>query len=325
MPLPCYKSGRFSLLRNGEKRLDIGELSMHKRFKLTLTKRKIMIAWLFIIPVLLVRLLTTVYPMITVFYYSFLKYDLIQRIKKFAGLLNYIGLSRDVQFYNSLKFTAIFTIFSTLAIIVFGIFLALLMKTSFIGRKIVRTVILIPWGMPMIVTAIAANWAFNDTYGIVNDLIRRTVDSQFHFPWITSVQGSQVAVIMVNVWKNTPFFAVMMLAAFQGVPLELYESAKIDGANNVATFFRITLPFVLRSFIIVTIFVGVWQISSFDIVYAMTKGGPGTATSLLAYRLYAHAIQQLNYGSASAITVVMFIMAAAYGLFGLWLYRKVDY
>lgn len=293
--------------------------------KLTFGQKKIALAWLFIAPVLLIRLLTTLYPVLSVFYYSVLEYDLIQRKKEFAGIFNFLNLIDSHAFQESLSFTAKFTITSVFCIIVFGTALALLLKQNFGGRKLVRTVTLIPWGLAMIVISIAGTWMFNDTYGIVNDMIRRIGFTGYSFTWLADMNGAQTAVIIVNVWKNTSFFAIMMLAAFQGVPMELYESAKMDGANGITTFFRITMPYVMGTFILTAIFIGIWQINSFEIVYAMTKGGPGSSTSLLAYRLYLEATKSMNYGAASAITVIMFLVTAAYGLLGLSLFRKIDY
>ena len=226
---------------------------------------------------------------------------------------------------ESLSFTAVFTIVSVAAIIVLGIALALLLKQEFAGRKLIRTIALIPWGLSMIVVSIAALWAFDDTYGIVNDLIRRIGFEGFHYSWLVDKTGAQVAVIIVNIWKNVSFFGIIMLSAFQGIPGELFESAKMDGAGSWKILFHVSLPYVMRTFIIMIIFIGVSQINSFEIVYAMTKGGPGTTTSLLAYRLYMEATKNMNYGMASAITVVMFLVTAVYGLIGLKLYRKIDY
>lgn len=293
--------------------------------KITLSKRKILFAWICILPILLIRAWTTVYPVITMFYYSLLDFDLIRRTKEFAGLQNFKKLTTNKQFLESLSFTVIFTTISILFIIILGIGLALLLKQNFNGRKLIRTISLIPWGLSMIVVSIAALWAFDDTYGIVNDLIRRIGFSGYHFNWLSDKTGAQVAVIIVNIWKNVSFFGIIMLAAFQGIPGELFESAKIDGASNWKILFNISLPYVMKTFIIMIIFIGVSQINSFEIVYAMTKGGPGTTTSLLAYRLYMEATKNMNYGMASAITVVMFLVTAVYGIAGLSLYRKVDY
>lgn len=259
------------------------------------------------------------------FYYSLLDYDLIKRTKEFAGLKNFRKLAKNTQFLESLSFTVKFTVISILAIIVLGVAIALLLKQEFGGRKLIRTIVLIPWGLSTIVVSIAALWAFDDTYGIVNDLIRRIGFSGYHFTWLADKTGAQMAVIIVNIWKNVSFFAIIMLAAFQGIPSEIFESAKIDGANGWKTLFHVSLPYVMRTFVMMIIFVGVSQINSFEIVYAMTKGGPGTTTSLLAYRLYMEATKNMNYGMASAITVVMFAVTAVYGMVGLKIYRKVDY
>ncbi len=293
--------------------------------KITLNGRKTIFAWICILPVLIIRLWTTAYPVVAMSYYSLLDYDLIRRKKEFAGLMNFKNLLKNKQFLESLSFTVTFTVVSISFIIVLGIALALLMKQNFGGRKLIRTVALIPWGLSMIVVSIAALWAFDDTYGIVNDLIRRIGFSGYHFTWLADKTGAQVAVIIVNIWKNVSFFAIIMLAAFQGIPGELFESARIDGASNWKILFHVSLPYVMRTFIIMIIFVGVSQINSFEIVYAMTKGGPGTTTSLLAYRLYMEATKNMNYGMASAITVVMFLITAIYGIIGLRIYRKVDY
>lgn len=296
-----------------------------KARRFTMSHRKLAMAWVFILPVLLVRLLTTGYPILSVFYYSVLDYDLIRQKKEWGGLVNFKALLKNTAFKESLSFTVLFTLVSMLSIVVLGVALALLLKTNFRGRKLIRTVSLIPWGMPMIVVSIAASWVFNDTYGIVNDLIRRLFVEDFHLAWLSQATTAKIAVIIVNVWKSTPFFAIMMLSAFQGVPGELYESAKIDGAGAVTTFFRITMPYVMRTFLIMLIFNGIGQINSFEVVYAMTRGGPGSSTSLLAYRLYMEATKNMNYGMASAITVVMFSVTAIYALVLLFFYRKVDY
>ena len=293
--------------------------------KITLSRRKTIFAWICVLPVLVIRLWTTAYPVVAMSYYSLLDYDLIRRKKEFAGLQNFKNLAKNKQFLESLSFTVKFTVISICFIIVLGIALALLMKQNFGGRKLIRTVALIPWGLSMIVVSIAALWAFDDTYGIVNDLIRRIGFEGYHFTWLADISGAQVAVIIVNIWKNVSFFAIIMLAAFQGIPGELFESARIDGASNWKILFHVSLPYVMRTFIIMIIFVGVSQINSFEIVYAMTKGGPGTTTSLLAYRLYMEATKNMNYGMASAITMVMFLVTAVYGIIGLRIYRKVDY
>jgi len=291
----------------------------------SLQKRLVMVSWLFVLPVLLVRMLTTLYPIINVFYYSALDYDLINRTKDFNGFANFPTLIRDITVQQSLTFTFQFVVFCMLGIVILGTGLALLLKFDFRGRKFLRTTVLIPWGMPMIIACMAGRWIFNDTYSIINDMIRRVFNPDFRFAWLADPVGAKAAAILLNVWKNTPFFAIIMLAAFQGIPTELYESARIDGATGPRILRSIMLPYVLRTMIMACVFVGIAQINSFDIAYAMTRGGPGSSTALLAYRLYLFATKNLDYGSASALSVMMFCFTALYGIIGLRIHHRVDY
>ncbi|MDO4548523.1 MAG: sugar ABC transporter permease [Clostridia bacterium] len=302
------------------------QLSLTGRVKKnSLQRRMVLLAWAFILPVLLVRVFTTVYPVIQVFYYSLLDYDLINRTKEFTGLTNFAKIFSDVTVQQGIGFTVEYTLCSLALIIVLGIMLALLMKFEFRGRKLIRTTALLPWGMPMIIICMAGRWMFNDTYSIINDMIRRVFAPNFHYSWLSETNGAKAAAIILNVWKNTPFFAIMLLAAMQGIPDELYEAARIDGANGVQILFRIMLPYVMKTMVMTIIFVGVGQINSFDIAYAMTRGGPGSSTALIAYRLYLVATKNMDYGYASALSVVMFTFTAIFGGIGLFAHNRIDY
>lgn len=296
---------------------------LQQRF--SLQKRIIAICWLFIVPVLLIRALTTLYPVVKIFEYSALDYDLINRTKEFNWFRNFPTLIQDITVQQALQFTFEYAFFCMIGIVVLGTGLGLLLKHEFAGRKLLRTTILIPWGMPMIVACMAGRWIFNDTYSILNDLIRRVFDSDFHYAWLAEPTGAKAAAIILNIWKNTPFFGIIMLAAFQGIPTELYESARMDGASSVRILFSIMLPFVKRTMIMTIVFVGISQLNSFDIAYAMTRGGPGSSTALLGYRLYLYAVKNLDYGSASALSVMMFGITAIFGAIGLTLHNRVDY
>ena len=304
----------------------IMQLSLNGRSKKgSLQRQMVLLAWVFILPVLAVRIFSTVYPVIKVFWYSLLDYDLINRTKSFTGLTNFTKIFTDITVQQGIGFTLEYTFFSLLLIVVLGTVLALLMKCEFKGRKLIRTTALLPWGMPMIIICMAGRWMFNDTYSIINDMIRRLFNPNFHYSWLSETNGAKAAAIILNVWKNTPFFGIMMLAAFQGIPDELYEAARIDGANDVRILFSIMLPYVMKTMVMTIIFVGVGQINSFDIAYAMTRGGPGSSTALIAYRLYLVATKNMDYGYASALSVVMFLFTAAFGGIGLYINNKIDY
>lgn len=290
----------------------------------TAKRKKLLIAWLLVLPVLVIRLATTAYPTFSVFWYSLRDYSFLLRINEFSGFDNISYLLTDPKIGNSFSFTFTFTVVSIALMLLGGIALAHLLNVQFGGRRFLRTTALIPWALPMIVAGIAARWAFNDVYGIVNDLVRRFA-GDFHYDWLVSPVGAQAAIIAVDFWKNVSFFAILTLAGLQNVPSELHESAKIDGAGPFTLLVRITLPHIQRTLIIVTLFFIMWRLSSFDIVYAMTKGGPGSSTSLLAYRMYEEAFKNLNIGYASSIAVALFVIMAVAGGAGILLYRRVDY
>lgn len=293
--------------------------------KVSLGKRKVLIAWLLVFPALLIRGLTIIYPMITTAWYSLLNYKMITRTQKFVGLKNYIKMFSDPGVRESIRFTLIFTVVSVVLIVLFGTLLALLLNVKFKGKKFLRSIVLIPWAMPTIVVGIAAQWAFNDTYGFVNDFISRLSGTHCMFAWLVDPVGAQAAVIIVDVWKNVPFFAIMILAALQSVSIELYESAAIDGAGAIRRFFYITIPYVKRVLITMGLFFTLWRLTSFDLVYAMTQGGPGNKTALISYRITTEAFKNLNYGYASAISMVLFGIMIVVAAVGLKLQRRIDY
>ena len=247
------------------------------------------IAWLLVLPVVIVRAFTTLYPII-------------------------------MTFINS---TVKFTVVSMFFHLVLGVILALMLNMKIKGKKFLRTIVLIPWAMPMVVAGLAARWAFNDQYGLINDLIRRFVPN-FHYDWLVHANSAQGAVIAVDLWKDLPFFAILVLAALQFLSADIYEAAKIDGAEPVRAFFSITLPNIMKTILSLSIFFTMWRLTSFDLVYAMTSGGPGDSTSLLAYRIMQEAFTNLNLGYASAIAVCLFIVMTILSFIQLRAIKKFD-
>jgi len=277
-------------------------------------KRWDLLCWLLVAPALGTRIFCTLYPILRTVYDSLFQINKIRRINRFNGIGNYIQMLQDTNLLDTIQFTAIFTIASIALHTLLGVGLALLLNAQFRGRKVLRSVVLIPWATPLVVAGIAATWAFNDMYGFVNDLIRRVLPS-FSCDWLVGLATARWAVILVDVWKDTPFYAIMILAGLQSIPADLYEAAPAGGCGPVSSFFRITLPNIAPLMCTMTVFFSLWRLTQFDLVYAMTQGGPGTSTSLLSYRTYIEAFKNLNFGYASAISVVlclfMVVVAAA--------------
>jgi len=281
------------------------------------SKRYLTIAWLFVLPALLIRFFTTIYPIFETFRVSFYNVNLLRGINEYVGFENYINMFQDPKMITSITFTTIFVVGSMAGHIIFGVGLALILNMRIACQKVLRTIVLLPWAMPMVVIAIASKWAFNNDYGLVNDFIR-WFNPGFNLDWLIHTDTARFAVIAVDLWKDVPFFAILVLAGLQFIPSDIYEAAKIDGAGPIQSFFRITLPMISKNILILSIFFTMWRITSFDIVYAMTSGGPGEDTALLAYRITTEAFTNLNTGYAASIAIVLFIVMAV--LSGLSMY-----
>jgi multiple sugar transport system permease protein len=286
----------------------------------SLKARRILLAYALVAPVVLWRFATSVYPFVYTAYLSFFDRSPVRRSFDFVGLGNYTALVQDPDVHNTIVFTVIFTIVSVSLQLIYGLATAELLNRRFPFRNVARAVNLLPWAMPAIVTGVAAVWIFNQDYGLVDDLLWRVGGGR---PlWLSDVAHARLAVTFTDVWKNTPFLAVIFIGGLQGIPTELYEAARVDGANGLRAFRHITLPLLMPLIVSVSIFIAIYRVLTFDIVYALTGGGPGTATSLMSYVVYLQAFRVLNFGYASALAMVLFFMVLVIGVVGFGLLRR---
>jgi multiple sugar transport system permease protein len=287
-------------------------------------KKYLQIAWILVLPALLIRCFTTIYPMIETFRISFFDVKLLRGINHFVGLQNYVNIFHDSKVATSVKFTVIFVIGSMVFHIFLGIILALILNMKFGGQRVLRTIVLLPWAMPMVVVAIASKWAFNNDYGLVNDFVR-WFNPSFQLNWLINTDTARYAVIAVDLWKDLPFFAILVLAGLQFISDEIYEAAKIDGAGAIRSFFTITLPLISKNILTLSIFFTMWRLTSFDVVYAMTSGGPGESTALIAYRITTEAFTNLNTGYSASIAILLFFVMALLSGLSMLAAKRVDY
>lgn len=277
----------------------------------TNSKIKKYIPVILIIPIVIIRGFTTIYPIIITFINSLYNIKVLSGIHEFIGLKNYIDVFKDDKIISSIKFTAIFVIVSMLFHVLLGTVLALILNMKFRGRRFLRTIVLIPWAMPAVVIGMAAKWGFNNDYGLINDLIRRFIPS-FQFNWLINTGSARGAVISMDLWKDLPFFAILILSGLQFISEDVYEAAKVDGANSIQIFFKITLPLIIKNILTLCIPFTLWRLTSFDLVYAMTSGGPGEDTSLIAYRIAMESFANLNIGYASTLAIMLFVLMALF-------------
>ncbi|QOV19941.1 sugar ABC transporter permease [Blautia liquoris] len=284
---------------------------------------KWMIPWILILPVVLIRGFTTLYPILATLKNSLFDIKVLSGVKEFVGLSNYINVFNDPKIITSISFTLMFVVVSMIFHVVLGVALALILNMKFKGQRFLRTIVLIPWAMPAVVVGMAAKWGFNNDYGLVNDFIRRFVPS-FQYNWLINTGSARASVIIMDLWKDLPFFAILVLSGLQFISGDIYEAARVDGANGVQSFFRITLPLITKNVMTLCIPFTLWRLTTFDLVYSMTSGGPGEDTSLIAYRITTEAFTNLNVGYASTLAVMLFIVMAAFSFLNMKVMSKVD-
>ncbi len=288
---------------------------------MTLRQRFYLIAVLLLLPAIALRVFTSFYPFIQTLYLSTQRFNPAYPPQKFIGLGNFERLADDPVVQASIGFTVLFVVVSTFFQIVFGLALAHLLNAPFRLRNVARTLSLIPWAIPMVIAALGFRWLFDDQFGMIPDVLRRVLGMDTR--WLIDPQNAKVAIIAVNIWKSTPFVALVLLAGLQGISRDLYEAARVDGANWFTSLRYLTIPMLMPIIITTGMFMLVWQLAVFDLPFLMTGGGPGFSTTVMAQKIYLES-NSLNYGYAASIGVVMVVIVAIVGAVGLFLFRRFD-
>ena len=257
-------------------------------------------AWLLCAPAVIVMLLVTGYPIGYAVYLSLQKFDLrFPDEKEFVGLQNYIDVLSSSTWWTDVFNTVVITVASVALELVLGMLIALVMHRAIFARGAVRTAVLIPYGIVTVVAAFAWLYAFQKTSGFIPALFGQEQDL------FTSREGSFVVIILTEVWKTTPFMALLLLAGLALVPDELHEAARVDGASAWQRFWRITVPLMKPAILVALLFRTLDAFRVFDTVFIQTRGANQTETvSILGYN---ELITRLNLGVGSAISVLIFI------------------
>lgn len=286
----------------------------------SMATRRLLLAYALVAPVVIWRLATSIYPFGYTTYLSFFDHSPIRRSHEFIGLENYRAMLADPNIRETVDFTIFFTVISVGLQVILGLAVAQLLNQRFRLRSFARAVNLLPWATSSIVIGTAASWIFNQDYGLVNDLTWRLAGVRPM--WLSDVTNARFAVVLTDVWKNTPFLVVVFLGGLQGISRELYEASKLDGASGLRSFWSITLPLLMPLIISMSIFVAIFRVLTFEIVYALTEGGPGSSTSLMSYQVYLQAFRLLDFGYASALSMGMVGMVLVVGVVGFVLLRQ---
>lgn len=292
-----------------------------KRSGVDYQTRRSRIAWWLVAPAMLLLAAVAGWPLLRTLFYSFTDAMLdTPEDYNFVGFANYLDLSDGDHHYGILADplwwlavgnTLRFTLMSVSLELLFGMLLALLMNQKFRGQGLVRTAILVPWAIPTIVSARMWSWMFHDQYGVINDLLLRLGIIKTPLAWIAEPGLSMWAVVIVDVWKTTPFMALMLLAAMQLIPRDLYEAARIDGANAWQRFWRITVPLIMPAMIVALIFRVMDALRVFDLIYILTSNSEATVSVSGYSRDLLVSYQEMGSGSSASVLVFMMVAGIA--------------
>ena len=283
-----------------------------RRRRSKLQRRQTRIGWVLLIPALLVVALVAIYPLGKTIYYSFTNQEFLQGIEptKWVGLENYRTLWHDTIFRNAVWETIKFTLITVAFEFVLGMIIALVVNSSFKGRGAMRAVMLVPWAIPTVVAAQMWKWMFDDVYGVINDAgVRLHILSHSH-AWISEPSTALASVCAVDIWKTTPFVALLLLAGLQVIPGDLYEAASVDGASKLQQFWRITLPLLRPAILVALIFRTLDALRVFDVFYVFFGNRPDTQT--MAIYAQSTIVGDGHVGYGSAISVAIFLIIAVF-------------
>ena len=254
-----------------------------------------------VLPALIGTLIFIVIPVFFSFYLSFCRWDLLSDIK-FIGLKNYIELLSSPAFGLIIKNTFVFAVSTAVIAIIIPLVLAAVLNNKIRGTEFFKTAYFLPFITPMIVIAIAWEWIFDPNNGLLNYILKANIN------WLYDTKTAMLALIIVSAWKLIGYNMVIFLSGFSSLNPNLYEASKIDGANEIQTFFKITLPLLSPTIFFVLVITTISSFQVFDLIYLMTQGGPMNSTNVLVYWIYKNAFEFFNIGEASAGAYILFLI-----------------
>ena len=268
-------------------------------------------AWLFVVPALTIVALVAVFPIGWTFWESLHRHDLRMPWlgRPLVGLGHYVELARDGRFWSALGHTLFFTVSTVTAEVVVGLALALLMHRPSRARGLLRATALVPWALPTVVVALAWRFMFEGQTGIVNTALVGAGLIDAPVTWFVDPTKAWLPILLADVWKMTPFVALLLLAGLQQVDPTLYEAARMDGAGPWRQFVDVTLPLLKPALLVAVLFRALDAFRVFDVIFVMTAGGPGTATESISLYTFNALLQNLRFGFGSALAVVAFAVS----------------
>ncbi len=263
------------------------------------------LAFILIAPAVLYLILVMGLPLLWAVYTSLTDKVIGAAEVNFIGLANYIDIIKDPVFQKALLNTFIFAFFAVLGKVVFGVIMSLTMNQPLRGRGVIRVAMILPWTIPTIVSVFAWQWIYSDVGGALNRILMVLHITDHQIGWLSTTNMAMFSVILVNVWRGTPFIAISVLAGLQNISPDLYEAASLDGANVIQRFLYVTLPSVKNVIILAAFVTTIWTLNDFEIVWLMTRGGPSHATELVSTYSYIQGFMNSDIARSIAASLIL--------------------
>jgi trehalose/maltose transport system permease protein len=281
-----------------------------------LSRARLRAAWAFVTPMIVVLVLVAGWPLARTIWFSLTDASLSNLSDyQFVGLENYlayfdgewVGLLADPDWWRSVWNTVWFTLVSVSLETVLGLVVALILNARFRGRGLVRAIVLVPWAIPTVVSARMWNWMLHDQFGVLNDVLLRLGLIGAPVAWTANPDTALWAVVIVDVWKTTPFMALLILAGLQMLPGELYEAARVDGIHPVRVFVRVTLPLIRPALLVAVMFRALDALRMFDLIYVLTSNSTESMSMSVYARQQLVDFQEVGLGSAASTLIFLII------------------
>ena len=269
-----------------------------------------------LMPTIVVMLVMMGYPLVNNIYLAFHRYSLIRPNERgFYSLQNFAAVFQDPDLAMIAGNTLVFVVCTVALQFAFGFGLALALRKPFRGRNVYQSVVFLPWAFSGMIVGLIFKWMFNGEFGPVNDILMRMGLIAERISFLGDSTLALMVVILAMVWVGVPFFAIMILAALQSIPAEMYEAADIDGASVSQRFFAVTVPFVKPTLVMTVLLRTIWVFNNADMIYVITQGGPGNGTQTLSSYLYIKSLSSLDFGFTAALGILFMIALVIYATF----------
>jgi multiple sugar transport system permease protein len=265
---------------------------------------------LWLLPALLPVILLTLFPIGHALWTSLHEVMLLFPGEPFVGLENYERVLRGNYFPVALRNSLVFTLLAAPAVVIFGTSMALFLQRRFFASNVVRSVVLLPWVLPGAISAVLWIWVFHPSFGFLNGLMADLGLIENPIGWLTEPRTALFAVVVAHVWTQIPFAVVLVMAALSAINSETLEAAAIDCRSPFKRFRFVILPEIKSMIVVLLVYNALIAFTSYDLVYAMTGGGPGTATTLLSFQIWRESFSMYDFGAGSAVAFIVVVISA---------------